>query len=277
MADELNTPDHRYYKRVNNVMLAPEDMSNKYIYPSGISRIDQKIAEGATNVVQANSGVMFLPGVSTYSDTDGLVHASVGDLVARIDCAAGSGKKAIFPASHRPVLARTSGDKYYLNPNGVDCYGVTDCAAGGIDAYTHVSAGSATGNGKIFAGCFAAPSTRNYVGVADGASAGLIGAGVNGKSWVDIKAAVGWTTLTVVSVSRSATSARLFVGGVLADTDTVSGSGTDLVAYIMAGNGDGTAFDFWTGPWYGWAATLTEMSTSDRQTVEQFFAGQIGG
>jgi hypothetical protein len=44
MADELNTPSHRWYKKENNIPLAPEDTSQKWIYASGIAKIDAHIA-----------------------------------------------------------------------------------------------------------------------------------------------------------------------------------------------------------------------------------------
>jgi len=39
MADELNIPTHRWYQRQNNVQLAKQDMSKKWIYASGIARL----------------------------------------------------------------------------------------------------------------------------------------------------------------------------------------------------------------------------------------------
>ena len=40
MADELNTPNHRYYQNRYNVELAPNEMSKQWILASGIARID---------------------------------------------------------------------------------------------------------------------------------------------------------------------------------------------------------------------------------------------
>jgi len=223
------------------------------------------------DVVSANSGSLFVPGPGfMYTASGG--NPVVGDLVATLICAAGSGKTATFPSGHRPVL-RAYGSSYYLDPNGVDCYGVTDCTGSGIANTSLVGAGSATGNGKIFAGCFrASDSSRSYFGVADGSSAGKIGAGIDGISWATLHAEVGWTTNKVVTVTRSATQAKLYVDGVIADTETISGVGSPLVAYVMAGNGDGTAFDFWTGPWFGLCGTLSTLNDADRAVVEAYFA-----
>lgn len=40
MADELNSPNHRWYEPRNNIALAPTDFSKHYIYDSGIQKID---------------------------------------------------------------------------------------------------------------------------------------------------------------------------------------------------------------------------------------------
>ena len=40
MADELNTPTHRWYQKRNHVALAKEDFSSQFIYESGLRRID---------------------------------------------------------------------------------------------------------------------------------------------------------------------------------------------------------------------------------------------
>ncbi len=44
MANELNTPNHRYYQPWNNIKLAVEDISPKWILASGIAKIDAWIA-----------------------------------------------------------------------------------------------------------------------------------------------------------------------------------------------------------------------------------------
>ena len=43
MADELNTPTHRWYEPRYNIPLAKEDVSNQWIYASGIQKIDAYI------------------------------------------------------------------------------------------------------------------------------------------------------------------------------------------------------------------------------------------
>ena len=40
MADELNTPNHRWYEKRNNISLPNEDFSRDYIFASGIAKID---------------------------------------------------------------------------------------------------------------------------------------------------------------------------------------------------------------------------------------------
>lgn len=44
MADELNTPTHRYYKPENNIRLQPNEMSKTIIKASAITKIDAHIA-----------------------------------------------------------------------------------------------------------------------------------------------------------------------------------------------------------------------------------------
>ena len=44
MADEPNTPDHRWYEKRNNIPLPKEDFSKDWIYDSGIQKIDAWIA-----------------------------------------------------------------------------------------------------------------------------------------------------------------------------------------------------------------------------------------
>ena len=43
MADELNTPNHRYYQPQNNILLAANEVSKQFILASGIVKIDAKI------------------------------------------------------------------------------------------------------------------------------------------------------------------------------------------------------------------------------------------
>lgn len=45
MADELNVPTHRWYQPRNHIKLAARDVSAKYIYDSGIQKIDAFIAQ----------------------------------------------------------------------------------------------------------------------------------------------------------------------------------------------------------------------------------------
>jgi hypothetical protein len=46
MADELNSPNHRWYEPRNNIALAPSDYSKHYIFDSGIQKIDAWINGG---------------------------------------------------------------------------------------------------------------------------------------------------------------------------------------------------------------------------------------
>jgi hypothetical protein len=213
-----------------------------------------------------------MPGFNDYSDAAATVPAQVGDQVAVIQCAAGSGKTATFPSSHRPVKQQAANGAYYYDPNGVNCYGVTDCSGTGVAEIYMAGAGAATGNGKVYAGCFKAPNNRMYMGVADGSSSGLIGAGVDGVAWTTLHATVGWTTPKVASVQRTATLATLRVNNVVADSEAISGVGSELVAYLMALNNDGTAIDFWTGKWYGLAGILDTVSANDTTAIEANFA-----
>jgi hypothetical protein len=85
MADELNTPDHRWYQKRYNIPLAKEDFSKQWIYDSGIQKIDAWIALlGGTAPVSAYAVNNFDPSlvfdfgedyfrtsgsVSTFSDS----------------------------------------------------------------------------------------------------------------------------------------------------------------------------------------------------------------
>jgi hypothetical protein len=44
MADEANTPNHRYYKPENNILLQPNEISKSVIKASAITKIDAHIA-----------------------------------------------------------------------------------------------------------------------------------------------------------------------------------------------------------------------------------------
>jgi len=54
MADELNTPNHRYYQKRYNIELANNDMSEQWILDSGIAKIDTWINQlnGQTNILK---------------------------------------------------------------------------------------------------------------------------------------------------------------------------------------------------------------------------------
>lgn len=234
---------------------------------------DAAIAE-----LQANSGVMFLPLPGyMFSDVAGTVPATVGGKVARLNCVAGSGKVATQSNSaSMPVLRQDAvGGPYYLDPNGANCYLITDCTGSGIDTVSMIGHGSTSGSARIFAGCYKAPDSRSYFGVADGVSDGLIGAGMDGVSWAALHDTTGWTTSKVVTVTRNPTQGKLYVDGALVDTETISGVGSELMAYLMAGNGDGVAFDFWAGPWYGLAGSFLTLSDASREVVETFFAANL--
>jgi hypothetical protein len=43
MADEANTPNHRYYKPENNILLQPNEISKSVIKASAIAKIDAHI------------------------------------------------------------------------------------------------------------------------------------------------------------------------------------------------------------------------------------------
>lgn len=44
MAAEANTPNHRYYKPENNILLQPDELSATIISASAIAKIDAHIA-----------------------------------------------------------------------------------------------------------------------------------------------------------------------------------------------------------------------------------------
>jgi|GEM_PF-1991462 hypothetical protein len=44
MADEANTPNHRYYKPENNILLQPNEITKTIIKASAITKIDAHIA-----------------------------------------------------------------------------------------------------------------------------------------------------------------------------------------------------------------------------------------
>jgi hypothetical protein len=111
-----------------------------------------------------------------------------------------------------------------------------------------------------------------YMGVSDGLTAGKIGAGVDGVSWNTLYANAVWSSSTVVSVQRTADIATLSVNGETVDTAAISGVGSELPAYVMALNNDGTAIDFWNSNWYGLVGILDIVSDADALTIETDFA-----
>ena len=232
----------------------------------------QTVEQRLVQLVASYDGVAFIPGITDYSDAAGTIPAQVGDQVAYVRCAAGSGKIVQFPSSHRPVLQQSANGSYYYDPNGVECYGVTDCSGTGVAEIYMCGAGQSTGNGKVYAGCFKAPNNRMYMGVSDGLTAGKIGAGVDGVSWNTLYADAEWSSATVVSVQRTADTATLSVNGETVDTAAISGVGSELPAYVMALNNDGTAIDFWNSNWYGLVGILDIVSDADALTIETDFA-----
>lgn len=242
---------------------------------AGVGNFTPELPSPAQNIIAlaaSNNGIAFMPGFNDYSDAAGTIPAQVGDQVALIRCSAGSGKTGTFPSSHRPIKRQASNGAYYYDPNGVNCYGTTTCTGSGVAEIYMCGAGEATGNGKVYAGCFKSPNNRMYMGVSDGVTAGEIGAGVDGVSWNTIHAGTGWTTPKVVSIQRTATLATLRVNNAVADSDAISGVGSELYAYLMALNNDDTAIDFWTGKWYGLVGILATVSASDTTAIEANFA-----
>lgn len=84
MADELNTPSHRWYEPRNNIALAPKDYSRHYIYDSGIQKIDAWINGGtppeptfspSTLFAASEPGVWYDPSDLTtlFQDTAGTI------------------------------------------------------------------------------------------------------------------------------------------------------------------------------------------------------------
>jgi len=237
-------------------------------FTENLTTPEQRLVE----ITASYNGVAFIPGITDYSDAAGTIPAQIGDQVALVRCAAGSGKIAQFPSSHRPVKRQSGNGSYYYDPNGVSCYGVTDCSGTGIANIYMCGAGAATGNGKVYVGCFKAPNNRMYMGVSDGLTAGDIGAGVDGVSWNTLYADAAWSSATVVSVQRTSSLATLRINNAVADSEAISGVGSELPAYLMALNNDGTAIDFWTGRWYGLVGILDIVSAEDSSAIESDFA-----
>ena len=92
MADELHTPNHRWYEPRNHIPLAKEDVSKQWIYDSGIQKIDAWInSQPWGNPVPglfalSEPGVWYDPSDLTtmFTDTAGTTQAAVGDAVALV-------------------------------------------------------------------------------------------------------------------------------------------------------------------------------------------------
>lgn len=241
---------------------------------SGDTNIEGGLAAVTKKIVNDNQGSLFLPVLGyVYTNTAGTTLAAVGDKVALIKCFAGSGKTGVQSNVANQAVLRVDEDGiYYLDPNGANCFYVTDCTGSGVEQVTMVGRGLTTGYGKIYAGCFKLlDNSRSYFGARDTLLDGKIGAGMDGVQWSTLNANEGWTTDKVVAVSRSATQAKLYVNGTLVDTETISGVGSSLNAYLMAGNFDGVAMDYWSGRWYGLVGTLATLSATDIATIGEFF------
>lgn len=140
MADELHTPNHRWYEPRNHIALAKEDVSKQWIYDSGIQKIDAWIASQPWGDVFSPSslfssgeeGVWYDPSDLTtmWTDTAGTTQATAvleGDTptaanaVARIDDKSGNGNHATqITAPSRPYLTVTAGGLYYLSFDGAN-------------------------------------------------------------------------------------------------------------------------------------------------------------
>lgn len=241
---------------------------------SGETNIIGGLAALAKKIVVDNQGSLFVPTLGyVYTNTAGTTLAQVGDKVALIKCFADSGKTGVQSnAANQAVLRIDDDGIYYLDPNGANCYYVTDCGASGIPNLTMVGRGQTTGNGKIYAGCYKLlDNSRAYIGARDTLLDGKIGAGMDGVLWSSLFANTTWSTNKTVAVTRSSTQAKLYVDGVLADTETITGVGSNLNAYLMAGNFDGTPTYYWSGRWYGLAGTLATLSQEDIVTLVTYF------
>lgn len=224
------------------------------------------------DILQANNGSLLLPAPGyVFSDTAGLVPATVGGKVALITCAVSSGKTAVQATSANQAVLRVDGSgTHYLDPNGANCFYVSDCSGSGVKNFTMIGHGATSGSGKVFAGCYKLPNDRAFFGARSTSSDGKIGAAMNTVSWNTLFAEQFWAAERVVSVTRNTTQAKLYVSGVLQDTETLSGFGTALPIYMMAVNNDGVAEDFWSGSWFGYATALATLSDIDRETVEEY-------
>jgi hypothetical protein len=94
MADELHTPNHRWYEPRNHIPLAKEDVSKQWIYDSGIQKIDAWINSQpwgnsfspSTLFALSEPGVWYDPSDLTtmFTDTAGTTQAAVGQAVALV-------------------------------------------------------------------------------------------------------------------------------------------------------------------------------------------------
>jgi hypothetical protein len=94
MADELHTPNHRWYEPRNHIALAKEDVSKQWIFDSGIQKIDawinsQPWGDPLSPIIAAllfsNNEPGFLTPISPsvcFTDTAGTTQAQVGQAVA---------------------------------------------------------------------------------------------------------------------------------------------------------------------------------------------------
>jgi hypothetical protein len=108
VADERNTPNHRWYQPRYNVPLAKEDFSRDWIFASGIRRIDDKVVRQAL-FANGEQGAWYDPSDldTMFTDTAGTTPATVGDAVARINDKSGNGHNATQPTlAQRPILSR---------------------------------------------------------------------------------------------------------------------------------------------------------------------------
>jgi hypothetical protein len=112
MADELHTPNHRWYEPRNHIALAKEDLSKQFIFNSGIQKIDAWINSQpwgggfspAILFAGGEVGVWYDPSPeTTFTDTAGTTPATVGSAVALM---LSKDKQQSFDA-RRNLLTRT--------------------------------------------------------------------------------------------------------------------------------------------------------------------------
>ena len=71
MADELNTPTHRWYQRRYNIALSPNEVSPKWILAAGIAKINAWIASLAGYAVNGFDPALVFDFVGSYYRTSG--------------------------------------------------------------------------------------------------------------------------------------------------------------------------------------------------------------